>query len=60
MSEDKYGLDKVARLAAKEPNEAASQVWLEPEFPFAVVAFDPEFIEVLFSGLLVPQIRQSK
>ncbi|MCB1209195.1 MAG: hypothetical protein KDK97_07710 [Verrucomicrobiales bacterium] len=43
MSEDGYGLDKVARLAAKESEEPGLPIRLEPEFPFEVVAFDPGF-----------------
>lgn len=43
MSEDGYGLDKVARLAAKESAEPGLPIRLEPEFPFEVVAFDPGF-----------------
>jgi hypothetical protein len=42
MSEDNYGLDKAARLAGKEEDEPPAPVELEPEFPFEVVAFDPE------------------
>jgi hypothetical protein len=43
MSEDSYGLDKEARLEAKETDEVEPPVRLEPEFPFEVVAFDPKF-----------------
>jgi hypothetical protein len=41
MSEDTYGLDKSARLAAREADEVVPIMRLEPEFPFEVVAFDP-------------------
>jgi|GEM_PF-6343621 len=44
MSEDTHGLDKAARLAAQEAEEIKPPVRLEPEFPFEVVAFDPELI----------------
>lgn len=60
MSEDGYGLDKVARLAAKESAEPGLPIRLEPEFPFEVVAFDPGFIESLFSEHQAPQILQLK
>ena len=43
MSEDGYGLDKAARLAAKEEEEPQPCLRLDPEFPFEVVAFDPPF-----------------
>jgi hypothetical protein len=43
MSEDGYGLDKAARLAAQEADEVVPAMRLEPEFPFEVVAFDPRF-----------------
>jgi hypothetical protein len=43
MSEDGYGLDKAARLAAEEAEEIKPPMRLEPEFPFEVVAFDLEF-----------------
>jgi hypothetical protein len=43
MSEDSYGLDKAARLEAKEAEEIEQSMSLEPEFPFEVVAFDLEF-----------------
>ena len=43
MSEDGYGLDKAARLAAKQGDEHEAPVSLEPEFPFEVVALDPYF-----------------
>lgn len=43
MSEDTSGLDKAARLAAKEVADIEPPVRLEPEFPFAVVAFDSRF-----------------
>jgi hypothetical protein len=43
MSEDSYGLDKAARLAAQEAEEVEPHIRLEPEFPFEVVAFDLEF-----------------
>ena len=43
MSEDGHGLDKAARLAAKENEEIEPSVLLEPEFPFEVVAFDAGF-----------------
>jgi hypothetical protein len=45
MSEDGYGLDKAARLAAQEAEEVEPPMRLEPEFPFEVVAFDLEFWE---------------
>jgi hypothetical protein len=45
MIEDGYGLDKAARLAAKEGADIEPPVRLEPEFPFEVVAFDLEFFE---------------
>jgi len=45
MSEDNHGLDKAARLAAKQ-EEAEAPVLLEPEFPFEVVPFDPKFLEL--------------
>ncbi len=44
MSEDGYGLDKAARLAAEEAEEIKPPMRLEPEFPFEIVAFDPELI----------------
>jgi hypothetical protein len=43
MSEDTSGLDKAARLAAKESDDDVPPIRLEPEFPFEVVAFDPGF-----------------
>jgi hypothetical protein len=43
MSEDGYGLDKAALLAAEKAEEVDPRIRLEPEFPFEVVAFDPEF-----------------
>ena len=54
MSEDSYGLDKAARLEAKEAEEIEPPMRMEPEFPFEVVAFDPEFwgLEELADGLL--------
>ncbi len=56
MSDDNHGLDKAARLAAKQEEEPQAPVFLEPEFPFEVVAFDPEFwgLEELADGLLNP------
>ncbi len=56
MSKDSYGLDKAARLEAKEMDEVEPPIQLEPEFPFEVVAFDPEFwgLEELADGLLNP------
>ncbi len=47
MSEDGYGLDKKARLAAQEAEEVEPPMRLEPEFPFEVVAFDPNFLDWL-------------
>jgi hypothetical protein len=44
MSEDSYGLDKAARLEAKETDEVEPPIQLEPEFPFEVVAFDLNFL----------------
>jgi hypothetical protein len=54
MSEDSYGLDKAARLEAKEAEEIEPPMRMEPEFPFEVVAFDPEFwaLEELAESLL--------
>lgn len=54
MSEDTYGLDKAARLAAEEAEEIRQPVRLEPEFPFELVAFDPGFwgLEEFADGLL--------
>jgi hypothetical protein len=43
MSEDNHGLDKAARLAAKQEEEPEAPVFFEPEFPYEVVAFDAEF-----------------
>ena len=45
MSEDSYGLDKAARLEAKEAEEVEPPMRLEPEFPFELVAFDSKFFE---------------
>ena len=42
MSEDSYGLNKAARLAANQ-EEPEAPVLLEPDFPYEVVAFDAEF-----------------
>ena len=44
MSEDNHGLDKAARLAAKQEEEPKAPVLLEPEFPYEVVAFDLNFL----------------
>ena len=54
MSEDNHGLDKAARLAAKEAEEVEPPMRLEPEFPFEVVAFDPKpwGLEEFADGLL--------
>jgi hypothetical protein len=54
MSEDGYGLDKAARLAAKKGADIEPPVRLEPEFPFELVAFDPGFwaLEELAESLL--------
>ena len=43
MTSDGYGLDKAARLEAQQQEEQAAVPVLEPEFRFAVVAFDPAF-----------------
>jgi hypothetical protein len=45
MSEDGYGLDKAARLAAQEAEEVEPPMRLEPEFPFQIVELDPSFFE---------------
>ncbi len=52
MSEDSYGLDKAARLEAKEAEDIERPMRLEPEFPFELVAFDPGFfgLESFVSG----------
>jgi len=43
MSEDGYGLDKAARLAAQEVEEIEPLMRLEPEFPLEVIPLDLEF-----------------
>jgi hypothetical protein len=49
MSEDSYGLDKAARLAATEADEIEPPIRLEMKFPFEVAAFDPGFLLVRVS-----------
>lgn len=48
MSADGYGLDKGARLKAKHEADADADKPppLEPEFPWVVIEFDPQFFSM--------------
>ena len=48
MSEQKYGLNKIARLAAerKASGQDLSALRLQPDFPYNTQPFDPGFFDL--------------